>query len=58
MTAKILDGVQIAADVRAEVAVAVQAVKDRYQVTPGLAAILTGNDPASTVYVRLSLIHI
>ena len=45
MTAKILDGVQIAADVRAEVAVAVQAVKDRYQVTPGLAAILTGNDP-------------
>ena len=52
MTAKILDGVQIAADVRGEVAVAVQAVKDRYQVTPGLAAILTGSDPASTVYVR------
>ena len=52
MAAKILDGVQIAADVKAEVALDVQAVKDRHQVTPGLAAILTGDDLASTVYVR------
>ena len=52
MAATILDGARIAAEVRAEVAAAVQAMQARRGVTPGLAVVLTGDDPASAVYVR------
>ncbi|MBI2847267.1 MAG: bifunctional methylenetetrahydrofolate dehydrogenase/methenyltetrahydrofolate cyclohydrolase FolD [Chloroflexi bacterium] len=52
MPAKIIDGVKIAEQVRAEVAVEVRELKDGKGVTPGLAAILVGDNPASAIYVR------
>jgi methylenetetrahydrofolate dehydrogenase (NADP+)/methenyltetrahydrofolate cyclohydrolase len=42
----------VAAKVRAEVAQAVKDIESRAGVTPGLALIRVGNDPASEVYVR------
>lgn len=50
MTAKIIDGKAIAAEVRAEVAGAVSDLASR-GVTPGLATVLVGDDPASKIYV-------
>jgi methylenetetrahydrofolate dehydrogenase (NADP+)/methenyltetrahydrofolate cyclohydrolase len=52
MVAKIIDGREISAQVRAEVAEGVRALKDGQGVTPGLAAVLVGDDPASAIYVR------
>jgi methylenetetrahydrofolate dehydrogenase (NADP+)/methenyltetrahydrofolate cyclohydrolase len=51
MTAKIIDGKAIAAELRAKVAAEARRLKDRGLV-PGLAVVLVGNDPASDVYVR------
>ncbi|GAA4356083.1 bifunctional methylenetetrahydrofolate dehydrogenase/methenyltetrahydrofolate cyclohydrolase FolD [Variovorax defluvii] len=51
MTAELIDGNALAARTRADVARRVQALKAR-GVTPGLAVILVGEDPASQVYVR------
>jgi methylenetetrahydrofolate dehydrogenase (NADP+)/methenyltetrahydrofolate cyclohydrolase len=50
VTAKIIDGKAIAADVRAEVAQRVAELGKR-DVVPGLATVLVGEDPASKVYV-------
>lgn len=50
MTAKIIDGKAIAAEVRAEVAEETKELAAR-GVTPGLATVLVGEDPASRVYV-------
>jgi len=50
--AKILDGNATAKVIRAEVAEGVRQLQDEYGVTPGLAAVLVGDDPASAVYVR------
>ena len=52
MPAKIIDGKVIAADLRARVADEVGRVKRDHGLTPGLAVVLVGNDPASEVYVR------
>lgn len=52
MTAKIIDGKEFAAGVRAKVAVHVARLKDEHGITPGLAVVLVGQDPASEVYVR------
>ncbi len=52
MTAEIIDGKIIAADLRARVADEVARVKRDHGLTPGLAVVLVGNDPASEVYVR------
>ena len=52
MTARIIDGKVIAAELRARVAEEVARVKREHQLTPGLAVVLVGNDPASEVYVR------
>ncbi|MDO8749746.1 MAG: tetrahydrofolate dehydrogenase/cyclohydrolase catalytic domain-containing protein [Dehalococcoidia bacterium] len=52
MTATIIDGAEIARQVRAEVARDVKELKDDYDVTPGLAALLLGDNPASASYVR------
>src|SRR5437764_1242999 len=49
--AEIIDGKAVAAQVRAEVAADVAELKRR-GVTPGLAVVLVGEDPASQVYVR------
>lgn len=51
MTAQLIDGNALAARIRAEVAHRVSALRAR-GVTPGLAVILVGDDPASAVYVR------
>jgi len=51
-TAKLIDGVAIAAEVRAEVARGVAELKATHGVTPGLAVVIVGDDPASQVYVR------
>ena len=50
--ARIIDGRATAARVRAEVARQVAILATRHGVTPGLAVILVGEDPASEVYVR------
>jgi methylenetetrahydrofolate dehydrogenase (NADP+)/methenyltetrahydrofolate cyclohydrolase len=52
MTARIIDGKLIAAELRTEVAAEVARVKRENGITPGLAVVLVGNDPASEVYVR------
>ena len=52
MTAKIIDGKAFAAKVRAMVAEHVARLKEENGITPGLAVVLVGQDPASEVYVR------
>ncbi len=52
MTARIIDGKAFAADVRGRVAAQVAALKADHGITPGLAVVLVGEDPASQVYVR------
>jgi methylenetetrahydrofolate dehydrogenase (NADP+)/methenyltetrahydrofolate cyclohydrolase len=50
--ATLIDGKAIAAGLRAGVAAEVQRLKREYALTPGLAVVLVGDDPASEVYVR------
>ena len=52
MTASIIDGKAYAAGLRARVAHEVAVLKTEKGVTPGLAVVLAGDDPASQVYVR------
>jgi methylenetetrahydrofolate dehydrogenase (NADP+)/methenyltetrahydrofolate cyclohydrolase len=52
MTARIIDGKAIAADVRAKVAAEVQRLQAAHALTPRLAVVLVGENPASAVYVR------
>ena len=52
MTARIIDGKAIASELRVRVAGEVARVKREAGLTPGLAVVLVGNDPASEVYVR------
>lgn len=52
MTAKLLDGKAFAKTIRDKVAVHVTRIKNEVGVTPGLAVVLVGEDPASQVYVR------
>lgn len=52
MTALRIDGKQMAIDIRTEVAEGVAKLKADKNVTPGLVAVLVGDDPASAVYVR------
>ncbi|HOW56750.1 MAG TPA: bifunctional methylenetetrahydrofolate dehydrogenase/methenyltetrahydrofolate cyclohydrolase FolD [Smithellaceae bacterium] len=47
----IIDGGKIAQDIRNEVRLAVQQIKEKNGIAPGLAVILVGDDPASRVYV-------
>lgn len=50
--ARLIDGRAEADLLRAKVAAEVAELKSRYGVTPGLAVVLVGEDPASEVYVR------
>ena len=50
--AKILDGKALAKEVWAEVAAGVAKMGEKHRVTPGLAVVLVGDDPASGIYVR------
>ncbi|MBY5987590.1 bifunctional methylenetetrahydrofolate dehydrogenase/methenyltetrahydrofolate cyclohydrolase FolD [Roseovarius atlanticus] len=52
MTAEIIDGKAFAAKVREKVAGHVDRLKEEHGITPGLAVVLVGEDPASQVYVR------
>ncbi|UFM67053.1 bifunctional methylenetetrahydrofolate dehydrogenase/methenyltetrahydrofolate cyclohydrolase FolD (plasmid) [Paracoccus sp. MA] len=52
MNAKIIDGKAFAATVRDRVAGTVERLKAEAGITPGLAVVLVGEDPASEVYVR------
>src|SRR5678815_5543147 len=50
--ARIIDGKAFADSLRARVAERAAKVKKAHGITPGLAAVLVGDDPASQVYVR------
>jgi len=52
MTARVIDGKAFAARMRARVADRVTALRAVTGITPGLAVVLVGADPASEVYVR------
>ena len=52
MTANILDGKALAEEIRGEVAMGVAEMQQKHGITPGLAAVLVGDDPASAIYVR------
>jgi len=52
VTATVIDGKQMAEEIRGEVAEETRALTKRLGVVPGLAAVLVGDDPASAVYVR------
>ncbi len=52
MVAQVIDGKAFAAKVRAQVADQVARLKEANGITPGLAVVLVGEDPASQVYVR------
>ena len=51
MSAKIISGVEIAKEIRAELKEEVAALKEKHNLTPGLVTVLVGEDPASVSYV-------
>ena len=52
MTATLIDGKASAAKLRDKIAAEAGRLKSLHGLTPGLATVLVGNDPASEVYVR------
>ena len=52
MTARLLEGKYFAAKIREEAGKRAARLKEKYGVTPGLAVIIVGENPASQVYVR------
>lgn len=52
MTARLLEGKVFAAKLREEAGKKAQELKAKYGITPGLAVIIVGENPASQVYVR------
>jgi methylenetetrahydrofolate dehydrogenase (NADP+)/methenyltetrahydrofolate cyclohydrolase len=52
MSAKIIDGKSIAADLRGKVAAEAARLKSSHGLVPGIAVVLVGENPASEVYVR------
>ncbi|MEJ6742115.1 MAG: bifunctional methylenetetrahydrofolate dehydrogenase/methenyltetrahydrofolate cyclohydrolase FolD [Emcibacteraceae bacterium] len=52
MTASIIDGKMFAENLKEEIARKVETLKINHNLTPGLAVVLVGTDPASQVYVR------
>lgn len=52
MPAEVIDGTRIAQEMRAELAPRIEALRHK-GITPGLAVVLVGEDPASQVYVRM-----
>jgi len=51
MSAKIISGTEIAKEIRVELKQEIAELKEKHGLTPGLATILVGDDPASKVYV-------
>ena len=52
MPAQLIDGKALALAIREDIAQEVRDLKNNTGVTPGLAAVLVGDDPASAVYVK------
>jgi methylenetetrahydrofolate dehydrogenase (NADP+)/methenyltetrahydrofolate cyclohydrolase len=52
MSAQIIDGKALAATLRERIAEHISSIKQAHGITPGLAVVLVGEDPASQVYVR------
>ena len=52
MTATVIDGKAVAAKLREKIAADTAALKAAHGLTPGLATVLVGSDPASEVYVK------
>ena len=52
MSAKVIDGKAFAAKLRGQIEAETAALKRDHGITPGLATVLVGNDPASEVYIR------
>jgi methylenetetrahydrofolate dehydrogenase (NADP+)/methenyltetrahydrofolate cyclohydrolase len=52
MSANIIDGKAFAANLREQLTAVVAALKSEYDLTPGLAVVLVGENPASEIYVR------
>lgn len=55
---QLIDGKALAASLLAEVREATSALAATSGITPGLAVILVGNDPASEIYVRRKLVQV
>lgn len=53
MAATLISGREIAAEIREEIRERVEALKEEEGLTPGLATVLVGDDPASHTYVRM-----
>jgi len=51
MSAKIISGTEIAKEIRVEIKQEIAELKEKHGLTPGLATVLVGDDPASKVYV-------
>ncbi len=52
MSAKILYGKEFAAQIKESARIEIEKIKNKFNVTPGLAVIIVGENPASQVYVR------
>ena len=52
MAAQVIDGNKIAAQIRGELELEIKALKEKHGVTPGLAVVLVGENPASQQYVK------
>ncbi len=52
MAAEIIDGKKIAEEIKAELKTEIEFLKSK-GITPGLAAVLVGDDPASALYVKM-----
>ena len=48
----IIDGKRVASQIKKKIASEVESLKQKTGETPGLAVVLVGDDPASSVYVR------
>jgi methylenetetrahydrofolate dehydrogenase (NADP+)/methenyltetrahydrofolate cyclohydrolase len=51
MTAQLIKGAEVAAQIREELKKEIAGLKEKYNVVPGLVTVLVGADPASQVYV-------
>jgi len=51
MTAQLIKGAEVAAQIREELKKEIAELKAKYNVVPGLVTVLVGADPASQVYV-------
>ena len=52
MAASVIDGKGYASRLRGKLKIAINNLREKYKITPGLAVVLVGNDPASEIYVR------